>query len=169
MYIRLRQKTKNFPQNSLRRGCVCQSRLRSLGRGAFEGVGLFSFLVTFQTAANCRASPLCFAKKQGNRGENLRFSSVIFKPRCFRFSRKYLRRVRVCQSRLRSLGRGEFEGVGLFSFFGDLANNDKRLCFVPLFSVFPKLSAQGVSAKVACAPLAEGSLWVSDFFLFLVT
>ena len=66
----------------------------------------------------------------------------------------------------RSLGRGEFEGVGLFSFFGDLANNDKRLCFVPLFSVFPKISAQGASAKVACAPLTEGSPRESDFFLF---
>jgi len=67
-----------FSRKYLRRGgASAKVAYRSIGRGEFEGVGLFSFLVTYQTAANCRASPLCFAKKQGNRVENLRFSSFF--------------------------------------------------------------------------------------------
>ena len=78
MCIPLRSSADDFSSKLSAQGASAKVALRSLGRGEFEGVGLFSFLVTYQTAANCRASPLCFAKKQGNRVENLRFSSPFF-------------------------------------------------------------------------------------------
>jgi len=51
------------------------------------------------------------------------------------------------------LAEGSLRVSDFFSFFGDLANNDKRLCFVPLFSVFPKISAQGWGVCQSRLPL----------------
>ena len=77
--------------------------------------------------------------------------------------------VRLPKSPTTPLAEGSLRVSDFFLFFGDLANNDKRLCFVPLFSVFPKLSAQGASAKVALRSLGRGQSARVGLFSFLVT